>query len=99
MQDNKSEVVIICPHCKFQYHPSEIFLPDDFTGKPEQVIKDALGKILYVDYQEGYEPNATEHYTCENCGKPFVVESSVSYKVKKEAEELDFSTDKVSLLD
>ena len=99
MENKNVEVVIVCPHCKCQYHPAEIFYPDDYAGKPMNVIRDALGKILYVEYQDGYEPVATEHFVCEECGKPFVVENTVSYKVKKEAEELDFSTDKVSLLD
>lgn len=87
---------IMCPHCHAQYHPSEIFLPGSFTGKPENVIKDALGKVLYVDYAE--EPTLVEHFECEECGKPFVIEATVSYKAKEEAEELDFSTESVSLL-
>ena len=97
--ENRIETVISCPHCKYQFHPAEIFLPVDFTGKPEEIIKDSLGKILYVDYQKNYEPVSVEHFTCENCGRPFVVEVNVSYKAKKEAEELDFSSQTVSLLD
>lgn len=89
---------IMCPHCHAQYHPSEIFLPGSFTGKPENVIKDALGKILYEDYAPGDEPCLVEHFECEECGKPFIVEATVSYKTKEEAEELDFSSGMVSLL-
>lgn len=89
---------IMCPHCHAQYHSSEIFMPGSFTGKPDNLIKDALGKILYEDYEEGHEPCLIEHFECEECGKPFVIEASVSYKTRAEAEELDFSSQSVSLL-
>lgn len=89
---------ISCPHCHAQYHAAEIFMPGSFIGKPDNVIKDALGKILYEDYLPGEEPNLVEHFECEECGKPFVVEATVSYRTKEEAEELDFSSEYVSLL-
>ena len=74
-------------------------MPGDLVGKPDSVVRDALGKILYCDYEEDAEPLATESYICDQCGKPFVVEPVISYKVRKEDEEKDFSTDTVSLLD
>ena len=74
-------------------------MPGDFLGKPDSLVKDALGKILYCDYEEGEEPLATESFICDHCGKPFVVEPVISYKVRKEDEEKDFSSDTVSLLD
>jgi len=39
------------------------------------------------------------HFTCDVCDKAFTVEPVIMYKVKKEAEELDFQNDSVSLLD
>lgn len=98
MQEVKSiqSDFITCPHCHAQYHPSEIFMPGSFFGKPDNLVKDALGKILYVDYQE--EPDFTEKFECEYCGRPFVIESQATYKTYKEAPELDFSEETVSLL-
>lgn len=89
---------IMCPHCHAQYHPSEIFMPEDFLGRPDNLVKDALGKILYVDYEDGKEPCFEEKFECEYCGKPFVVEGSCSYRSKEEEEELDFTEEYVSLL-
>ena len=45
------------------------------------------------------EPCFTEHFECEECGKPFVIEANISYKAKEEEEELDFKNEYVSLLD
>ena len=76
-----------------------MFVPGELLGNPDSVVKDALGKILYEDYADGEEPEYVEHFECENCGKPFVIEASLTFKTKKEDEELDFSEQYVSLLD
>ena len=73
-------------------------MPDDLTGQPKNVIKDPLGKILFVEYEEDGEPALTQKFECMECGKAFIVEANVSYKVKLVPEEEDFSTDTVSLL-
>ena len=73
-------------------------MPGDLIGKPDSVVRDALGKVLYIDYPEDEQPLTSEQFVCENCGKPFVVEPTVGYKVKKETEELDFTEDTVSLI-
>lgn len=91
--------IIRCPHCGAEYLPGEIYFPGDFIGQPEDVVKDSLGKILYEDYPEGKEPNFIEHFTCEHCVKPFIIEASVTYKTKEELPENDFSSQYVSLLD
>ena len=91
--------VITCPHCGYQYTPADIFMPGELVGEPENVIRDALGKIIYQDFDEENEPCQVEHYVCDECGKPFIVEPVVSYKVKKEDEQLDFSNLSASLLD
>ena len=74
-------------------------MPGQLIGKPETVIRDALGKIIYQEYDDEELPNQTEHYFCDSCGKPFVVEPVITYKVRKEDEALDFSEQSVSLLD
>ena len=72
-------------------------MPGDLIGRPEDVVRDALGKILYLDY-EGDEPCKPERYVCDECGRPFVVEPVVQYKVRKEDEALDFAEQSSSLL-
>ena len=91
--------VIKCPHCGAQYLPAEIFMPEAFIGRPDDLVKDSLGKILYEDYQDGKEPDMVEHFTCEYCEKPFVIEATVTYKSMAEEPEKDFSSQYVSLLD
>lgn len=74
-------------------------MPGELIGKPDSVIRDALGKIIYQDFAEEDEPAQVGHYCCDECGKPFTVEPVISYKVKKEDEALDFSELSTSLLD
>lgn len=98
-QNQKKYPTIRCPHCGYEYIPSEVFYPGDLIGgKAESLIRDALGKIIYLEYEEGNEPLQFEKYFCDNCEKPFIIEPAVTYKVKKEVEELDFTTNQVSLL-
>lgn len=82
-----------------EYTPADIFMPGDLIGEPENVVKDALGKIIYQEYDKDNEPGQVEHFVCDACGKPFTVEPIITYKVKKEDEALDFKTQESSLLD
>ena len=92
--------VIKCPFCGTEYLPGEIYMPGSLIGQPDEIVKDGLGKIIYEDYEpEDRAPNMIEHFTCESCNKPFIIEATVSYKVKEETPEKDFTTDYVSLLD
>lgn len=93
-----SKHIIKCPHCGWEYLPDEIFMPGDHIGKSEDVVKDALGKILYADFEDGRSPDQRETFVCDGCGKAFVVEAETRYKAKPEAEERDFSSDSASLL-
>jgi hypothetical protein len=91
--------VIKCPHCSAQYLPGEIYYPGALIGQPDDLVKDALGKILYEDYREGQEPDMIEHFVCEYCDKPFIIEATVTYKTMAEAPERDFKQQYVSLID
>ena len=92
--------IIRCPHCGGEYLPGEIYMPGDLIGQPDDVVKDSLGKIIYEDYStEDREPKLVEHFICDYCNKPFIVEASVTYRAKEEAPENDFTTKYVSLLD
>ncbi len=90
--------VIRCPHCGAEYLPGEIYMPGSLIGQPTEVVRDSLGKVIYEDYDDK-APDMIEHFICEYCEKPFVVEATVSYKTYEEAPEADFTTQYVSLLD
>ena len=53
---------ITCPHCGAEYCVSEIFYPDDLTGKVRSVIKDDTGKIMFLDEEE---PELEQTFCCE----------------------------------
>ena len=92
--------VIRCPHCGAEYLPGEIYMPGSLIGQPDEVVKDSLGKIIYEDYySEMREPNMMEHFTCDYCDKPFVIEATITYKSREEAPEADFTSQYVNLLD
>ena len=90
--------IIKCPHCGAQYLPGEIYMPGALIGQPDDIVKDSLGKILYEDYPEDKEPELIEHYTCDICNKPFVIEATVTYKTMTEEPERDFTEQYVSLI-
>ena len=47
----KKITTIKCPHCGYEYVPAEIFMPTDIEGKPDSIVKDVLGKVLYAEYE------------------------------------------------
>lgn len=98
-QNQKKWPVIKCPHCGYEYTPAEVLYPESLLGRANSIVRDALGKILYQEYDKDSEPTQIEKYYCDSCEKPFIVEPVITYKVKKEAEELDFTEKYVSLLD
>ena len=95
----KKGAVMRWPHCGMEFAPAEIFMLGDLIGESTTVLRDALGKIIYQEYDEGSEPAQVGHYVCDGCGKSFIVESVITYKVKKEDEAKDFSELSASLLD
>jgi hypothetical protein len=100
MQNSSKSHTIRCPHCGAEYLPGEIYMPGSLIGQPDEVVRDSFGKIIYEDYYTATrEPDMMESFVCEYCEKPFIIEATVTYKVKEEAPERDFSTKYVSLLD
>lgn len=97
-QNQKKWSVIRCPHCGWEYTLAEIFYPESLLGRPDSVIRDALGKIIYQDYTKDNEPCQSEKYFCDGCGQLFIVEPVLTFKTKSEVEELDFANDYVSLI-
>lgn len=100
-EEGKKKLLIECPHCKAQYLPGEIYMPGALIGQPLEIVKDSLGKIIYVDYRKvDAMPNNIESFICEYCDQPFEVEASpITYKAKKAAPEADFSVEYASLID
>ena len=96
---NGNQPIIKCPHCGWEYVPDEIYTPGEILGKSDTVLRAALGKVIYHDYEEEEEPILVEHFVCDHCGKPFIVEATISYKTSKEEKEKDFSNQYESLLD
>ena len=97
---NLPQSLITCPHCGCQYLPSEIYVKGSLLGgMPTNIVKDALGKLLYVDYENGGEPDYEESFICEQCDKPFEITATLSFKTRQVDDVLDFSSDVVSLLD
>ena len=100
MQITHKSAIIRCPHCGAEFLPGEVYMPGALIGQPDDIVRDSLGKLLYEDYfTEDREPNPVEHFTCEYCDKPFVIEAVITYKTREEAPETDFQTQYVSLLD
>ena len=71
--------VIKCPTCGYGYLPAEIYLPNDFLGKPTSIVKDVEGKIIGF---EGVSMNDTEQYKCDNCDTTFEVVSTTYFTTK-----------------
>ena len=68
--------IIKCPTCGYEYLPAEIFLPDEFLGKPKNIVKDVYGKILGY---EGIKMNDTEIFKCDSCNTTFEVVSTTNF--------------------
>lgn len=71
------KTTIRCPECGTEYLPGEIYFPEDFLGKPKNIIKDENGDVLGFD---GEDMNTVETYTCDHCGKTFTVDASITFR-------------------
>lgn len=76
MKPNKYEL-ITCPHCNREYLPSEIFIPNSFFGRANNVDRDYSGKIVEYD---GEAMNLVDYYTCDVCNKPFKITAKIAFK-------------------
>lgn len=87
--------ILKCPHCGAEYTLDEIFFPKSITGKSKRPYKDPTGKILRIDLEE--EQDLVESFNCDYCNKDFKVTLEIKAKSSNVSEELDFTTDRVSL--
>ena len=83
--------IIRCPFCGTEYHPAEIYLPEAFFGKPEEIIKTPAGAI---DFYVGSDMGLDEEYICDGCGKKLNIRATLVFEV--EAVEDDFEEEYVS---
>lgn len=80
----KKLIVIKCPHCGYEYLPSEIYYANDFLGSPKNIIKDDDGTITYFG---GESMNLEEEYVCDNCDHKFKIVANVSFDAEEVKEE------------
>ena len=78
MKTRKFEI-IACPKCGREYLPAEIFVPQAFFGKPQDIVRDIYGTIL--DY-DGTSVDAMESYTCDKCNTLFQVRAKMTFVVE-----------------
>ena len=70
---------IACPHCGYEYLPAEIFIPNNFFGRPSLIERDASGKIL------SYETSSIdvfETYICDKCNHNFRVIAKIGFSTE-----------------
>ena len=99
--DSGKPIHLECPFCHAQYLPGEIYMPGALIGQPSDIVKDADGKIICVDYKKvDSMPNSKETFICEYCDQPFDVDAGyIAYKTTKADPGKNFKTQYVSLID
>ena len=79
-------IKIVCPICGAEYLPSEIYIPDEFFGKPTEVIRDPADRI---EFFLGKGMNLDEEYICDSCGANMRISAKLSFVVDTEPVEDD----------
>lgn len=69
-------ITIECPNCGKEYLPAEIFIPKNFFGVPETIIRDDDGKIIDV---VGTQMDLKETYSCDKCNYTFNIKAKVNF--------------------
>lgn len=75
---------IVCPVCGSEYLPVEVFIPDDFFGKPVEIMRNEAGKI---DFVLGEGMNLTETYVCDNCNTQLKINTEISFNTEVDTKE------------
>ena len=87
IKDKKFDI-IECPICKAQYLPAEIYIPNNFVGKPLYINKDHM--TAAIEDFSGASMDKVEHYICDHCNTPFKIIAKVNFTTIPEPE-IDFS--------
>lgn len=85
---SKKNKIIRCPHCGYEYVPSEIFYPDTILGKAKDIIRDESG---HIEFYLGDKPMYVEEYICDNCEKSFIVQADINFITSTDS--IDFDSD------
>ena len=89
MEDISKLDLIKCPTCGAEYLPVEIFIPNDYFGRPVKIQRNEEHKIIEII---GATPHPIESYTCDYCNVPFRVIAKTQFNTKSELK-FDFDTD------
>ena len=66
---------IVCPNCKAEYTPYEIFTPSDYFYNYVPLEKNEEGKII-----EEIDEDFSESYTCDYCGRTIHITPKIDFK-------------------
>lgn len=88
-RERKKLLTIDCPVCGCEYLPAEIYIPQNFIGKPYNIEKTLNGK---VDVFDGMSIDPTEEYICDNCGTKFKVTAKVSFQTQEVNKKKQFNS-------
>lgn len=76
--DRKKDAIITCPYCGREYLPAEIYNPNAFFGRPEDIDRDDFG---HLESYDGSCMDLKDSYECDTCGKLFEVTAEVKFRV------------------
>ena len=71
---------IVCPKCGREYLPAEIYVPNAFFGRPQDIDRTNQGKIESFN---GKSMDLEETYQCDNCNCTFNVTAKISFKTSE----------------
>lgn len=86
--------LIKCPVCGAEYLPAEIYLPNHFLGRPEDIERNNAHRVLNF---YGESMNTVEHYCCDQCHSPFKVTARVQFITEEELD-INFNEDYTTTL-
>ena len=75
MKPRKFEL-IECPNCGYEYLPAEIYIPKNFVGTPQFIIRNDSGKI---ESFENISMDTQETYTCDKCNTTFKITAKLVF--------------------
>lgn len=93
MLKDKEPIKITCPYCGQEYLPAEIFIPNSFFGRPEDIERSYDGKV--VDFN-GTDMDLKEQYKCDCCGETFNIDTQIKFIASKRDEKYNFNQDYTS---
>ena len=92
--NNEKLEKITCPKCGKEYLPAEIYYPNSFFGRPQDIAR-IKGKI---DSFDGKSMDLEETYQCDSCDCNFKVVAKISFKTT-EIQKYDMSQYKTPLFE